>query len=140
MWKCSDGTFRNTPPARVELDGFMHRFAELTREERDRAGFNEAVPLRREPFTVYETRWVRGGDLICREEVVSAVLDEAAREAHAAAGVRAERDRLLALSDWTQLDDAPVDHVLWAAYRQALRDLPQQGGFPLAVTWPTGPA
>ena len=53
--------------------------------------------------------------------------------------VRAERNRLLTASDWTQVADAPVDQAAWAAYRQALRDLPQQDGFPLNVIWPTTP-
>jgi hypothetical protein len=43
---------------------------------------------------------------------------------------RAERDQALAASDWTQVLDAPVDRTVWAAYRQALRDLPEQEGFP----------
>jgi hypothetical protein len=52
--------------------------------------------------------------------------DEIAADADArAAQVRAQRDRLLADSDWTQILDAPVDRTAWATYRQALRDLPQ---------------
>lgn len=47
-----------------------------------------------------------------------------------AAQKRAERDRALAASDWTQVLDAPVDRTAWASYRQALRDLPAQEGFP----------
>lgn len=50
--------------------------------------------------------------------------------------VRKKRDRLLLESDWTQLVDAPVDREAWARYRQALRDLPQQEGFPGNVMWP----
>lgn len=38
------------------------------------------------------------------------------------------RNAELAASDWTQLPDAPVDKTSWATYRQALRDLPAQGG------------
>jgi len=53
--------------------------------------------------------------------------------------VRKERDRLLADSDWTQVPDAPVDSTAWADYRQALRDVPQQAGFPNDVTWPEQP-
>lgn len=60
--------------------------------------------------------------------------------AELAAQVRAERDRLLTGSDWTQVADAPVDKAAWAAYRQALRDIPQQDGFPGSVTWPSAPA
>lgn len=50
--------------------------------------------------------------------------------------VRKTRDRLLQESDWTQLVDAPVDRDAWARYRQALRDIPQQEGFPGEVVWP----
>lgn len=53
--------------------------------------------------------------------------------------VRAERDQLLAASDWTQVADAPVDQAAWADYRQALRDVPDQVGFPADVAWPVEP-
>jgi len=53
--------------------------------------------------------------------------------------VRGERDRLLAETDWTQVADAPVDAQAWADYRQALRDVPDQTGFPSDVTWPSKP-
>ena len=45
--------------------------------------------------------------------------------------MRLHRDRLLKESDWTQVDDAPVDRQAWAEYRQALRDFP--------ATWIAGP-
>ena len=57
------------------------------------------------------------------------------RDARATA-VRKQRDGLLTQSDWTQLPDAPVDRTEWAAYRQALRDLPSQSGFPFDIAWP----
>ena len=53
--------------------------------------------------------------------------------------VRDKRDSLLQMSDWTQLADAPVDKSTWAIYRQALRDVPAQSGFPWTVTWPDAP-
>lgn len=53
--------------------------------------------------------------------------------------VRATRDSLLRQSDWTQLPDAPVNAADWAAYRQALRDIPGQDGFPSSVNWPDKP-
>jgi len=56
-----------------------------------------------------------------------------------AADVRAERNTLLAACDWTQLADAPVDKEAWATYRQALRDITDQPGFPSEVMWPTQP-
>ena len=57
----------------------------------------------------------------------------------AAAEVRKERDDKLVASDWTQVADAPVDQTAWATYRQALRDVPAQDGFPHTITWPSEP-
>lgn len=54
--------------------------------------------------------------------------------------VRAGRNARLAQCDWTQLADSPVDGEAWTAYRQALRDVPAQPGFPWEVTWPEQPA
>jgi hypothetical protein len=56
-----------------------------------------------------------------------------------AAEVRAERGAKLAASDWTQVADAPVNKAAWAAYRQALRDITGQPGFPLSINWPDEP-
>jgi len=56
-----------------------------------------------------------------------------------ARNARTQRDALLSESDWTQVPDAPVDQAAWAEYRQALRDLPQQAGFPTEITWPQKP-
>ena len=52
---------------------------------------------------------------------------------------RTQRDVLLSQSDWTQVLDAPVDQSAWATYRQALRDVPNQAGFPENIVWPTRP-
>lgn len=57
----------------------------------------------------------------------------------AANNVNARRDELLSACDWTQLSDAPVDQAAWATYRVALRDVPQQEGFPHNVVWPVKP-
>lgn len=53
--------------------------------------------------------------------------------------VRSIRDSLLSDCDWTQLRDAPGNQAVWAAYRQELRDLTKQPGFPWQVDWPTPP-
>jgi hypothetical protein len=56
-----------------------------------------------------------------------------------AAQVRTDRNALLSASDWTQVADAPVDKVVWATYRQSLRDISAQAGFPWTITWPIAP-
>jgi hypothetical protein len=56
--------------------------------------------------------------------------------------VRAVRDELLMLSDWTQMPDSPLDDNIkdsWATYRITLRDISTQAGFPTNITWPTAP-
>jgi hypothetical protein len=53
--------------------------------------------------------------------------------------VRAKRDRLLGLSDWTQVADAALtseERQGWVAYRQALRDVPQTQTDPDSIVWP----
>lgn len=52
--------------------------------------------------------------------------------------VREKRDALLAASDHMALADRITDE--WRVYRQSLRDVPTQDGFPNSVTWPTEPS
>ena len=54
------------------------------------------------------------------------------------AEVRAERDELLAASDHMALADRITDS--WRTYRQTLRDVPAQAGFPNSITWPSEPS
>jgi len=62
-----------------------------------------------------------------------------ALDAQQAALIRSQRTQKLAESDWTQVADAPVDKAAWAVYRQGLRDVTAQTGFPWEVTWPAQP-
>ncbi len=51
-----------------------------------------------------------------------------------------ERKAKLVASDWTQLPDVPIStKTAWAAYRQELRDITAQAGYPTEITWPTPP-
>lgn len=90
----------------------------------------EDVPV----FDAEASRWTQ----VWRVRELAA--DEiAARFDAKAADVRAERNRLIAECDWTQLPDTPADKAAWAAYRQALRDVTAQPGFPWSVDWPSQP-
>jgi hypothetical protein len=64
---------------------------------------------------------------------------KAGKDAEQAKSVRQQRGDKLKDSDWTQVADAPVDQAAWATYRQALRDVTGQEGFPWTITWPTQP-
>lgn len=54
--------------------------------------------------------------------------------------VNEKRKNLLQQSDWTQLPDVPLEtKQAWATYRQALRDITAQEGYPFDVIWPVPP-
>ena len=64
---------------------------------------------------------------------------KARRDAEQAANVRNQRTEKLNDCDWTQIADSTADKAVWATYRQALRDVPTQAGFPWTITWPESP-
>lgn len=52
------------------------------------------------------------------------------------------RNKALIDSDWTQMPDSPLtteQKAAWAEYRQALRDVTAQEGFPSSIQWPVAP-
>ena len=85
------------------------------------------------PVKVGDT-WVKGW---AKRQATPEELDE--RTARKAAEVRAARDVLLRGCDWTQLADSPVVPATYRTYRNALREIDLQAGFPFNVTWPALP-
>ena len=72
--------------------------------------------------------------------VTDATPDEVAqRTSDLATSTRAQRDNMLQETDWMALGDVTMTPE-WAAYRQALRDVTEQVGFPYNVNWPNEPA
>ena len=81
------------------------------------------LPFTADEIVAYEARqaeWLAGAD------------------ERAATDVREKRSTLIAETDWWVMPDrtATADQL---AYRQALRDIPTQSGFPTDITWPTKP-
>jgi hypothetical protein len=64
---------------------------------------------------------------------------KAQKDAEQAKAVREQRNTKLSECDWTQIADSTADKTAWATYRQALRDITAQSGFPWTVTWPDAP-
>jgi len=93
----------------------------------------------------YQTVYRDGVQLIGREWFTKysvADMDDEAKAAHdaqQAKSIREDRNNRLTACDWTQLADAPGDKAAWTTYRQALRDVPLQVGFPWNVNWPEMP-
>ena len=85
-------------------------------------------------FSTEDQRWTQTFTVrdMSAEEVAS-------RNDAQAVQVRAERNTKLVASDWTQLADSTADKAAWAAYRQALRDITAQAGFPWTIDWPAQP-
>lgn len=74
------------------------------------------------------------------ERAVVQILTDDEITAMLALQVRITRDKLLSDSDWTQTaDQSPARKTLWQPYRQALRDVPKQAGFPATIDWPALP-
>lgn len=77
-----------------------------------------------------------------QEQVAAGQITQATADTLQALAIRADRAALLSSTDWTQAADSPLsadDRALWAVYRQALRDIPAQGGFPWMIEWPIPP-
>jgi hypothetical protein len=96
------------------------------------------------------TKWNLGPSFFDTEDeegnVTTAAQNEAAykagKDAEQATSVRATRDDKLKETDWKVIKAAETSTSLaseWATYRQALRDVTAQSGFPWEVTWPTQP-
>jgi hypothetical protein len=83
------------------------------------------------------------GEIIIEADEAAEAAKAAAAEEAAWVAMRAERDQRLKDSDFTQLSDAPLTEpkkAEWAAYRQDLRDLPEETEDPANPEWPAEPA
>lgn len=111
-------------------------------------GFNEETG---EPIYAIEPR---SAAIICEDEVFERNLEIAKNNSYEGTEpvwtyipyteeeARAKRDKLLAATDWTQTLDAPIDATTreaYRAYRQVLRDIPEQPEFPDVIEWPELP-
>jgi len=86
---------------------------------------------------------LENGEWVMTWEVTPASAEEIAeRLERKSAEVRQQRNQLLTECDWTQLADSPLDadaKLAWALYRETLRNVPEQPGFPWNVEWPPTP-
>jgi len=67
---------------------------------------------------------------------------KASKDADQAKSVRTSRDAKLKETDWIVIKNLELNANIpgaWEVYRQALRDIPAQSGFPFTITWPVAP-
>ena len=98
----------------------------------------------------FYTRWVHtpadSPDNVATKDAdvedIAIVLTDAEYDTVLAASARQKRDRLIAATDYLVTPDYPIGDdrlVKIETYRQALRDIPEQSGFPRNITWPEKP-
>jgi len=87
------------------------------------------------------TKYVLGPVFTNGETTAAAqeVAYKAMKDAEQAASIRNSRTQKLADSDWTQIADSTADKAAWATYRQELRNITAQAGFPWIIEWPVAP-
>ena len=121
-------------------------------EDTVRAGLESSGNVCMESDTEPEfyTRWVHTtpespdnvGDKSAGIGSIAIVLTDAEYDTVLAASARQKRDRLIAATDYLVTPDYPIESDRLAKvkiYRQALRDIPEQAGFPRTITWPEKP-
>ena len=121
-------------------------------EDTVRAGLESSGNVCMESDTEPEfyTRWVHTtpespdnvGDKSAGIGSIAIVLTDAEYDTVLAASARQKRDRLIAATDYLVTPDYPIESDRLAKvkiYRQALRDIPEQSGFPRTITWPEKP-
>lgn len=89
-----------------------------------------------------QDEFIQDGLTPISESEAKLMTSESPTDSELASAARAKRDRLLSESDWIvarsiETEDAAPHE--WLAYRQALRDVPEQEGFPKTINWPTAP-
>ena len=98
----------------------------------------------------FYTRWVHtpadSPDNVATKDAdvgdIAIYLTDAEYDTVLAASARQKRDRLIAVTDYLVTPDYPIEPDRLAKvkiYRQALRDIPEQAGFPRTITWPEKP-
>ena len=117
----SYGIFHVMPSQQPEHDPLVQTVV------RNAEPHNNETAVDEETGETYETgRWVIGYTVVNKPQ-------DKAEDA-----VRNQRNRLLQATDWQALSDNTMSEAM-TTYRQALRDVPDQDGFPFGVVWPTKP-
>jgi hypothetical protein len=116
----------------IKSNGFLGAAKEIAPSEGVSSNWTHAAPPAEGSYRWEAGDWVLGVEPASSEPAIS--------EGQASDDARTERNTRLGETDWTQVRDAPdATAAKWAAYRQALRDVPSQSGFPIFVDWPEKP-
>tara|TARA_R110002094_G_scaffold200964_1_gene172472 strand:- start:47 stop:481 length:435 start_codon:yes stop_codon:yes gene_type:complete len=110
----------------------------LSQAQREELGISP-LKMVTSPYFDIDTHIREEGDAVLTDGVwTQNWIVTAAPEDIKAVNIRQTRDAKLATSDWRALSDNTMPSE-WTTYRQALRDVPAQAGFPNSITWPESP-
>ena len=120
---------------------------DITRASAESAGY---ICMESNTEPEFFTRWVHttpeSPDNVAPKDTavggIAIYLTDAEYDTVLAASARQKRDRLIAATDYLVTPDYPIESDRLAKvkiYRQALRDIPEQSGFPRSITWPAKP-
>lgn len=116
----------------IKPNGYLGASKEIDPREGVGPGWTYLAPPGMGPH-----KWQSGQWIACSSEASSA---PSVHPGFLADSTRERRNRLIAETDWTQGRDIPAYiSEAWAPYRQALRDITAQPGFPMSVEWPETP-
>ena len=95
-------------------------------------------------YAITDTGWrcISSDSVIQDGETVVETIPQSLIDFKVVIEYRSIRDRMLNACDWRMKVDSPMDAAHKSAYtnyRQALRDVPQQAGFPTTINWPIEP-
>ena len=126
--------FPNTTFNKTLIAANLTDFGVVEVEEEDPPSFTTSQYIKEKAPAFASGKWSKGWEVVnyTTSELTAIEDDKKATQ-------RGNRDRLLAETDWTASSDLTMSDD-WKTYRQALRDVPTQAGFPDTITWPTKPS
>lgn len=116
----------------IKSNGYIGISKEIDPSEGVNSGWTYTPPPAKGVYRWEDGAWILGIEPVSSDSGIS-------RE-QASDATRSERNSRLSATDWTQARDIPeTTTAKWATYRQALRDVPDQSGFPFCIEWPEKP-
>jgi hypothetical protein len=113
----------------IKSNGFLGVSKEIDPSEGVGPNWTHAAPPAEGPHRWEAGNWIASVEPSSSEPALSV--------GHVSEDIRAERNERLNKTDWTQGRDISEEvAAMWAPYRQALRDVPNQPGFPFSIEWP----
>jgi hypothetical protein len=116
----------------IKTNGYIGTLKEIDPSEGVTSGWTYTAPPDSGTYRWEAGTWISGIEPVSSYNTTS--VEEASEN------IRTERNSRLSATDWTQARDVPeVTAAKWGPYRQSLRDVPDQAGFPFLIEWPQEP-